>query len=386
MRVVTLTTSFPRDAGDHAGRFVADLHAGLREEGHDVVTVCPGAPGVAATEEGEFGTVLRVPYASEQDMDLFYGDGVEQNVRTIRRAGSKLRAFMRAAEDVIRGSLETGADLLVGHWVWPSGRVCDRARGARRTPLLGVGHGADLHLLARPVVGRVLARPLRGRLAGALCTSEAGARVLSRRLGLAAERIRVRPMGVDPLRFGPGTTAPGGWPAGFVLGVGRLVPVKGFDLLVRACARIGRDLVLVGDGPERGRLEGIAGETGCRLHLPGRLPHASIPAAMATAAAVAVPSRVLAGGRAEGCPMVAVEALAAGVPLVASRSGGLPTVVPPEALFEPGDLAGLVAVLERALAAAPAPPRQVPERLTRRAAARDLLALVPVPGSRSGSG
>jgi len=363
MRVVAITTSYPRDADDFAGRFVHDLNVGLVQQGCEVTTLCPAAPGSPSEEVTEAGTVVRVPYG---DDDLFYGDGLEANWKRARRPWRALRSWMRATTSALRSRLE-GDELVIPHWLWPSG--IPAVRGSRpKQQLIGVGHGGDLHLLNRPVVGRFLSRSLRGRFSGALVTSPFGRDVVRRRLGVA--RIRVAPMGVDPDRFSRRHDPPT-WPAGYALGVGRLLPIKGFDILVRAAAKARIPLVIAGEGPEREALATIAGQSGGTLHLVGQLAPEDVARAMQHACAVAVPSREIDGGRSEGCPVVAVEALVAGTPVIASNTGGLPSLLPATALVPPEDVDALARMLE-----SPPPPCAIDEvPLTRGETARVLLSL-----------
>lgn len=132
-----------------------------------------------------------------------------------------------------------------------------------------------------------------------------------------------------------------------LVGVGRLVPVKGFDLLVRALPAIVREvpaarLLLVGEGPERAALEAEARGLGVaeRLVLVGA--HAEVVPFLSAADLLVAPSRN------EGLGRALVEAMALGRPVVATRVGGIPAVVidgetgrlvPPE---NPAALAGAV--------------------------------------------
>jgi glycosyltransferase involved in cell wall biosynthesis len=120
------------------------------------------------------------------------------------------------------------------------------------------------------------------------------------------------------------------------------------------------DLVIAGDGPERPRLQQLAAAlpaaTAARVRFLGELPAAARDAWLAHAAAVVLPSRRLAGGRGEGTPQVALEALAAGVPLLAAATGGLaalpaPARLLPEAERDPRRWAA--ALLELLAAASP---------------------------------
>jgi glycosyltransferase involved in cell wall biosynthesis len=132
-----------------------------------------------------------------------------------------------------------------------------------------------------------------------------------------------------------------------VVGLGRLVPIKGFDLLVRALpavvARIpSARVLLVGDGAERRHLEAIAAALGVteRLRLTGELMEVTTP--LAAADVLAVPSRN------EGMGRVIVEGMAIGTPVVATAVGGIPDVVTDGEcgrLVEPDDVDALAAAL-----------------------------------------
>lgn len=138
----------------------------------------------------------------------------------------------------------------------------------------------------------------------------------------------------------------------YVLGIGRLVAEKGFDVLLRAFALASREtgfdlrLLMAGDGPERDPLQRLAGELGITSMVTwlGAAPRAEVPALFAGAAVVAVPSRK------EPFGIVNLEAMAAGAPLVASRVGGVPEVVHDDVnglLVPPGDPAALACAVVR---------------------------------------
>jgi len=141
-----------------------------------------------------------------------------------------------------------------------------------------------------------------------------------------------------------------------VLAVGRLVPKKGFDLLVEAVARLAPGqrprVAIVGDGPEQARLERLVAERGVaeRVELLGARPNAEVRRLMGEALAVALPCRVSPDGDKDGIPVVLMEAMACGLPVV---SGDLPSIrelIAADAtglLVPPGDLDALTAALER---------------------------------------
>jgi len=114
---------------------------------------------------------------------------------------------------------------------------------------------------------------------------------------------------------------------------------------VTAAAR----LVIAGDGPERARLAAHGGAS-----FLGEVTTFHRDALLRTASVVVVPSRITPGGRTEGTPAIALEALAAGVPVVASAVGGL-CDLPGVRLVPPDDPRALARAIDQALAAPPCP-------------------------------
>ena len=133
------------------------------------------------------------------------------------------------------------------------------------------------------------------------------------------------PMGVDfgGIAAAVGTRRP---VAGRVLLIGRLVEKKGIDILLRAVATVPAATIRVDRGrPLPDRTDDLATELGVadRVEFVGRRSRAEVLAELAEAAVVALPSRVARDGDTDGVPVVLGEAVAAGVPVVASDAGGL---------------------------------------------------------------
>jgi len=183
---------------------------------------------------------------------------------------------------------------------------------------------------------RALARTYRAVYAlhhRVIAVSRAVARDLRARPGLpvAADRLRVVYNGLDLARVQAAEPLPRaalGVPAGapLVVCVGNLFPIKGQRLLISAFARLRQrlpaaHLLLVGEGPDRPALERLAAAHGQQEHVHFLGARADAPAILAASDVVAVPSL------AEGLPLVPLEALALGKPVVATRAGGLPEII-----------------------------------------------------------
>ena len=163
----------------------------------------------------------------------------------------------------------------------------------------------------------------------------------ARQLGndrIPAEKIRIKPNFVPDRGYGQGQ-------GGFALYVGRLSSEKGLETIL-AADRLGHlpiPVHIAGDGPLLAEIERACARQGSRLVHLGRLPRSEVVEQMKRAAALLVPSLWY-----EGFPMVIVEALSCGLPIIASRIGGLPEMVQDGhsgLLFEPGDPSALLQAL-----------------------------------------
>ncbi len=184
-------------------------------------------------------------------------------------------------------------------------------------------------------------------------------------LGVDADRIGLLPPGVNASRFErpePERVAAlavrlGVARSRVLLSVGRLVRRKGHDLVIRALRELPDDVryLVVGDGPERARLEAevIAAGVADRVVFAGALPDADLAASFALATLFAMPTREIAeAGDVEGFGIVYLEANAAGLPVVAARSGGTVDAVldgRTGLVVPPDDVGALVSALRRLL-------------------------------------
>jgi glycosyltransferase involved in cell wall biosynthesis len=296
VRVGVLTTSYPRDRDDAAGAFVAGFARWLARHVGDVEVVCAGERQPLFYDNRGHGGAPSLLSASPSSW------------RHAARFSAQL--FVEAARRVRRW------DAIVSHWLVPSSAIAELL--GRRRPHLAIAHGSDARLLPSLPGGRALLRRI-ARRAELVYVADA--------LRVAGAPGRVAPMGIDAAAFASGDAERARARAalgvdGFVVAfVGRLIRDKGCDL---ALAGLPRDatLLVAGDGPERARLAELAASTaGSRARLLGHLRGAALRALYAAADAVVIPSR------SDGAPTVALEAMAAARPIVATRAGGLPELL-----------------------------------------------------------
>ena len=220
-----------------------------------------------------------------------------------------------------------------------------------RAPLVGTFHSVSSDVPYR-LFGSWLT-PFYRRLSRALAVSEAAHAYIGRHF---EGPVDIVPNGVDLARFrtgiAPALPPEDGVPT--ILYVGRFDPRKGLPELIEACTILARDevpfrLVLVGDGMLRRSVEGMVrkGPLGGRVRFEGRVGNDRLPAYYASADVFCSPAR---GGESFG--LVLLEAMACGVPVVATDLPGYRTVVTPDrdgVIVPPRDAAGLAAGLERVL-------------------------------------
>jgi glycosyltransferase involved in cell wall biosynthesis len=230
---------------------------------------------------------------------------------------------------------EERPDVVLGYWAHPDGEVALRVASSVGAPGAVMVGGSDVLLLGRQPRRR---RCIRGVLerADAVITASRDLKDQVAGFGIDPGRVHVAYRGVDPDRFFPGDRAEArrrlGLAAGdrVLLWVGRMVPVKGLDVLLAACGRL-RDrgvafrLHLVGDGPLRPALQEQARALGlsAAVAFAGSVPHDRLPDWYRAADLTVLPSR------SEGVPNVLRESAACGTPFVASRVGGIAEVADP---------------------------------------------------------
>jgi glycosyltransferase involved in cell wall biosynthesis len=144
--------------------------------------------------------------------------------------------------------------------------------------------------------------------------------------------------------------------------VSRLAREKGVDLAIDACARAGLPLTVCGDGPLAAQLRAHAAATGADVAFTGRVDACALTRLRAEASVALVPSRAH-----ETFGLAAVEALAAGLPVVATRSGALAELEGDVTLVAAGDVAALAAAA-RAIAEDPSAGARALAAARRRAA------------------
>ena len=254
------------------------------------------------------------------------------------RSGGK-RRHLRLAAETARAARRFRPDVVYAHFLVPTGLS---AALLTRAPLVVTAHGRDVRNIGAYPGIRAATRLVARRASSLIAVSDYLRRELELKIPEARGKTHVVSSGVDLDVFGPrpvpGTGRGRNGPV-FVC-VGSLIERKNVVRLVDAFSQFGRGrLVFVGDGPLRQKLEGRPG-----VEVVGRVPHDEVPQYVADADVLAQPSLVEPFGQA------LLEAMAMGRSVVATKIGGPPEFVPPEAgvLVDPLDTQALAEALARA--------------------------------------
>ena len=278
-----------------------------------------------------------------------------------RRGGSPLK-YARLGWAALGSAARDRPDVIYAHFLVPAGALAAAVSLIARVPLVVTAHGTDVRNVGRLRGITALTRATLRRADEVVAVSDFLRRGLVARLPLPADEIEVIDCGVDLDRFRgrdpeearARLELEGDGP--FFLFIGALDRRKNVVALVDAFDGLeGGQLIVIGDGPLRARIDGRAG-----VRLVGRVAHDQIPEWIAACDVLCQPSLEEPFGQA------ILEAMACERPVVATSVGGPPEFVTPEAgvLVDPRSVESILSGLERA-AALPSP-----NAAARRAAAR----------------
>lgn len=337
MKILFLTQTFPRFPVDTSGPFIRDLAKGLIGHGDEVTVLTPHAEGVAERWDDGGVDVRSFRYAPEGSEVLGYSRSLSADEKVRWRAGLVTPLYLLGARRAVARTLAREEfDVLQGHWVVPNGLVA--ARFSNRLAV-GVGlHGSDVFMAERAGLRRWVGASLRRCSFLTGCSPELVSRVCA--LGFPEETARVIPYGVDVETFSPAPDGRGPWrrrlgipeDAVVLLSVGRMVSKKGYQVLFPVLPELLErhprlHVVLAGAGDLLERFRGEAGEWAGRVHLPGVVMRDTLPDLYRAADVFVLPAVHDAKGNVDGLPNVILEAMASGLPVVASGISGIPLAI-----------------------------------------------------------
>ncbi len=334
MKVLVLTTTFPRWQEDTVPAFVYQLCQELLRNGLEIVVLAPHHQGAPLQEEMAGLKVHRFAYFyPKRYQRLYYEGGVLSNLKRSRLAWVQVPLLVVSElYHALRLIKKEKVDIIHSHWLIPSGLVGAICKKVCKRPLVVTIHGSDIFPFRKGSLKHLLRLVLKSCDA---CTANSQATAsAAQEITDVQQKLAVIPMGVDLNRFHPdepgfATDKP------LILSVGRLINWKGVDYLIRAMPLVLEQLpearlVICGDGPERANLERLASElslTG-NVVFEGSVPNSRLPDYYRTASVFVLPSIVIEStGETEALGVVLLEAMACGKPVIGSNVGGIPDII-----------------------------------------------------------
>ncbi len=321
-KLLVTASTFPRWEGDTEPRFVLDLSKQLKKY-FDVTVLAPAAPGAKKKEILEGVKVLRYHYFPIHKWEtLCYPGAIVPRIKE-KKIRVLLVPFLFAGLFFKLLRIKSHFDFVHAHWIIPQGIV----QSFVGMPYIVTGHGGDVTSLNKGMIKKLKLR----------CLMKADKiTVVSNALKKEVEAlcyrndIQIISMGCDTARFDKKYRVENYFHQGekqVVLFVGRLAEKKGVTYLIEAMKNIDAKLVIVGDGPLKNDLMQQAATQKDKICFMGSRTHEELIKIYASADVFVAPSITAANGDKEGLGLVLLEAMASGLPVIGSNSGGIPEIV-----------------------------------------------------------
>jgi glycosyltransferase involved in cell wall biosynthesis len=366
--VLVLASTYPRWQGDPEPAFVHELSRRLAEH-FQVVALVPDAPGADPSGELDGVGVVRFRYAPRRWQTLVNHGGIVANLRHhpwkwLLVPGFVLCQYL-AAKRLVRARK---FNLVHAHWLIPQGLIARRLKKVAAVPYMVTSHGGDLFGLR----GRLL-EALKRKVSAdcsAMTVVSTAMQTEASRIGLQPPQMAVLPMGVDlQQRF---VVAPSVKRAeNELLFVGRLVEKKGLRALLKAMPAVllqrpSTVLTIAGFGPEEPALRTLANSLGIESQVKflGAMSQEKLPELYRRAAVFVAPFFRDQSGNQEGLPVVLMEAIGCGCPVVVGNVAGIQDLLgeaASEVCVDPTDTSALA----KAILAALENPKRAQERANR---------------------
>ncbi len=334
-----LTQTYPRFDGDTAGPFIRELARALVRTGDRLTVLLPHAEEVRSEWDDDGVRVRSFRYAPERFEVVGYGRSLDADeaIKGLPKAMAPVYAA-GALRALSKELSREKYDLMQMHWIVPNGMV--GALLSSRVPMAVGLHGSDVFLAERQGVRQVVGQVLRRTSVLTGCSPELVDRVCA--LGYDKAYSRVIPYGVDSEAFSPMPSRRPIWrrklgipaDAPMIVSVGRMATKKGFQVLIEGLPELFEahpdvHIVLAGAGDRLEEFRQATEPWRDRFHLPGSVLRDTLPDLYRAADLFTLPAVHDPAGNVDGLPNVILEALASGLPVVATNISGIPLAIRP---------------------------------------------------------
>lgn len=321
-KLLVTASTFPRWEDDTEPRFILDLVSHMTNQ-FQVTVLVPAAPGAKDREILEGVEVIRYHYFPIHKWEtLCYPGAIVPRIKQ-KKIRILLVPFLFLSLFFHLWRMLPNYDIVHAHWLIPQGIV----QSFFEKPYIVTGHGGDVMSLNKGIFRRLKIKCLKRAKYVTVVSEHLKNKIQELVLEIQPDVI---PMGVDISKFGRQYRKENYFNQGdrkVVLFVGRLAEKKGVKYLIEAMKNINALLVVVGDGPLREDLKKQAFEIEEKVLFLGAKTHEELKVIYASADIFVCPSITAKDGDQEGFGLVMLEAMASGLPVVASNSGGITQLI-----------------------------------------------------------
>lgn len=321
-KLLVTASTFPRWENDTEPRFILDYAKAMKRY-YDVTVLVPAAQDAKSRELLEGVKVVRYHYLPVHKWEtLCYPGAIVPRIKE-----KKIRMlqvpFLFLALWINLVKLSRKFDCVHAHWLIPQGIV----QGFVKSNYIVTGHGADVAFSNKGIVKLLKINCLKKAKSITVVSEALRKQIINI---YPKKNVEVISMGCDASKFGREYRMENYFDQGnrkVILFVGRLVEVKGVTYLIEAMRQVNAKLIIVGDGPLREKLMQQALDLKDRVEFLGAKTHKELPVIYASADIFVAPSVTAKNGDKEGLGLVLLEAMASGLPVIGSNSGGIPELV-----------------------------------------------------------
>lgn len=321
-KLLVTASTFPRWEGDTEPRFVLDLCKAMNEF-FDVTVLAPACPNAKEQEVLEGVNVIRYHYFPIHRWEtLCYPGAIIPRIKEKKIRGILVPFLFIGLWKKLLFELPK-YDFVHANWIIPQGII----QSMFSKPYIVTGHGGDVMELNVGIF-KALKRRCLNKAKYVTVVSEKAKKTLN--LIYGTEHIKVQSMGCDIDKFNPQKRIENYFnqkDKKVILFVGRFVEIKGITYLIDAMKKIDALLVIVGKGPDEEKIKKQAEECKEKVLFMGPQDHSILPIIYASSDIFIIPSITLSGGVTEGAPTVITEAMASGLPVIGTNTGGIPELI-----------------------------------------------------------
>lgn len=338
MKVLVLTSSFPRHKTSHEVRYILELAQWLSRIGHSLTVLAPHYPGGKIRESWDQVRIQRFVYFLPVRFErLAYGPGLLFNIKNDFFAAIGIIPFM-ASEffSALIILFREPVQLIHTHWLIPQGFIGAIFHRIWNIPHVATVHGSDLNILTSHIILTPIARFIIRNSDMITVNSTYMRRQLESLAPDCSAKIRVIPMGIDLAKFQECNALDMKTmhkASHIVLSVGRLIDWKGTVYLINAMPEVLRHypdtlLLIAGSGPEQEILIQRVQELGLenRVTFSGIVLNEELSSYYHSADVFILPS-INKDGKTEALGVVLLEAMASCCPVIGSNVGGIPDII-----------------------------------------------------------